>query len=456
MTGLPAWATISMIEPSPFDASTAFVVVDAHRLDDMHPYLYKTADFGRSWTRLDAKLADNVYLHAVREDPARPGLLYLGTERGVMFSTDGGASWRSLKLNLPTVAVHDLGVKGHDLVVGTHGRSVWILDDLQPVREFDAKVAASAVHLFPVADAVRWRKGTASWAARHARYPDPPYGAAIYYYLRDKAKGPLTIEILDAQRRIVRTLSSVAREPDGSADNEDPEDLKKQALPTGAGVQRAVWNLAWEGATKIKGAKIDTGDPADGPLAVPGSYTVRMTVDGHTLTSPLRVLADPRGSLSQTDLETQLAYALRVRDGVSKLTGLVTQVRSIREQLQARVKSLDVRKSEPPVAELITASEATIARATALEDRLHNPTAEVVYDILAMRGGTRLYSRLAPLLMWANDADGLPTVGMTQVLDEQEKELGQLDREARGFFADDVAQLNRMAARLGLGFVLVR
>jgi photosystem II stability/assembly factor-like uncharacterized protein len=149
MPGFPEWGTISLIEPSPFAAATAYVVVDAHRLDDMRPYLYKTDDYGGTWRRLDAKLPQDVYLHAVREDPAKRGQLYLGTERGVMFSSDDGVTWRALRLNLPTVAVHDLVVKGDDLVVGTHGRSIWILDDLQPVREFTDRIAKTPVHLFP-------------------------------------------------------------------------------------------------------------------------------------------------------------------------------------------------------------------------------------------------------------------------------------------------------------------
>ncbi len=119
----------------------------------------RPTDYGQTWTRLDAKLPQDVYLHAVREDPKKKGQLYLGTERGVMFSTDGGQTWRDLRLNLPTVAVHDLVVKGDDLVVATHGRSIWILDDLRPVRDFDASIASSNLHLFPVADAVRWRLG---------------------------------------------------------------------------------------------------------------------------------------------------------------------------------------------------------------------------------------------------------------------------------------------------------
>jgi photosystem II stability/assembly factor-like uncharacterized protein len=456
MTGFPEWGTVSLIEPSPFDAATAYVVVDAHRLDNMKPFLYKTSDYGKTWKRLDAGLAQDVYLHAVREDPAKKGQLYVGTERGVMYSTDDGGTWRPLKLNMPTVAVHDLVVKDDDLVVGTHGRSIWILDDLQPVREMTPALLTSDTHLFPVADAVRWRTGGGSWASRHGRYSNPPYGAAIYYFLKDKAKGELKIEILDSQNKVVRTLSSVPREPDYSSEDDDPEDFKKAALSVEPGVQRASWDLTWEGARKIKGGKIDTGDPSDGPRAVPGTYTVRLTVDGRTKTAPLKVVADPRGGTSQADLDAQLAFSLRVRDDISRLTSIVNQVRSVREQLQARNKALEDRKAETAVKELLETGAAAIKKADALEDKLHNPSAEVVYDILAMRGGTRLYSRLSPLQMWAVEAEGAPTSGMTQVLAEQEKELAQLERETQAFIQRDVAPINEAAAKLSLPFVIVK
>jgi photosystem II stability/assembly factor-like uncharacterized protein len=454
IAGLPEWATISMIEPSRFDAATAYVAVDAHRLDDTRPYLFKTSDYGRSWKRLDGGLPRDEYLHVVREDPARRGLLYAGTERGVMFSATDGATWTPLKLNMPTVAVHDLAVKDDDLVVGTHGRSIWILDDLQPVREMTASVTSAPVHLFPVADAVRWRYAGGSWASSYGRFTNPPAGASIYYFLEEKAAGELKIEILGQNGAVVRTLSSVPREPDYSSEDDDPEELKKAALAVDAGVQRAVWDLRWDGARKIKGAKIDTGDPSAGPRAVPGAYQVRLTVKGHTFTSPFAVLPDPRGSASAGELEAQLAFALRVRDGISRLTDLANRIRSAREQLQARAKALEPRRNETDVGELLKQVASVVGKADALEERLHNPKAEIVYDILAMRGGTRLYSRLSPLQMWAIEGEGAPTDGMRQVLAAQEQELELLARDTDAFFSGEIAPVNERAAALRLPFVI--
>src|SRR2546427_7588622 len=166
MRGIPEWGTVSMIEPSRLDAGTAYVVVDAHRLDDMHPYLYKTTNFGETWTRLDSKLPQDVYLHSIRVDPSHPEILYLASERGVAFSTDGGSSWRSLKLNLPTVAVHDLAVKDTSLVLATMGRSVWIFDHLSVLPELSPKITAAPIALLAAPDAIRWRFYRAPAATR--------------------------------------------------------------------------------------------------------------------------------------------------------------------------------------------------------------------------------------------------------------------------------------------------
>src|SRR5262249_43606885 len=154
IAGMPDWGTVRCIEPSPFDAGTAYVVADAHRLNDFKPYLWKTTDFGKTWTSLAAKLDADIYLHVVREDPAKKGMLCAGTERGIAYSPDDGANWHKLKLNLPTVAVHDLVVKGNDLVAGTLGRSIWILDDLTPLREVSPALMEKPVHLFAIPPAI--------------------------------------------------------------------------------------------------------------------------------------------------------------------------------------------------------------------------------------------------------------------------------------------------------------
>jgi photosystem II stability/assembly factor-like uncharacterized protein len=445
MTGLPEWGTVSIIEPSPFDAGTAYVVVDAHRLDDMRPYLFKTTDFGASWRRLDGKLTQDIYLHAVREDPKKRGQLYLGTERGVMYSSDDGQSWQSLQLNLPTVAVHDLLVKDDDLVVGTHGRSIWILDDLTPFREA-APATLAGVHLYKARDAYRWYY---AWGARDPYAgQNPPRGALMTYFVKDKPK-EISIEVHDAQKRLVRRYSSVAEHAAGADDNE-PE--PKPALTLDTGVQRAVWDLRWAGADRIKNAKIDWGNPAEGPLAVPGTYTVTLTVDGRSASTPLVIRPDPRSNVSQADLEAQLAFALDARDTFSRITATINRLRAVGDQLKARNAAL---KNHAPAAPLVTASEAALAKISSFEEEIHNPRAEVVYDILAMKGGAKLYSRLSPLLDFIVDGDGPPTQGAREVFAEQKRELEQWDARVKQFLSNDVSALNSRASQLGVAFVVV-
>ena len=267
--GIPEWGTISLIEPSPFDAGTAYVVVDAHRLDDARPYLWKTTDYGRTWKSLAGGLPRDVYLHAVREDPQRRGLLYLGTERGVSFSADDGATWRVLGLNLPTVAVHDLVVKNNDLVLGTHGRSMWILDDLTPIRQWSKEIAGEPAHIFPPQPAVRWEY-RGSFHGDGAG-ENPPQGAVINYSLKKKVEGDIKLEILDAGGGVVRILTNKKETPEEEEDAPDAPDRehKKPVLSTEAGVQRIAWDLSYESAAKIRNTK--SNDSAKMPAEPPSA-----------------------------------------------------------------------------------------------------------------------------------------------------------------------------------------
>ena len=451
LAGLPEWSTIRVIEPSRFDAGTAYLVADNHRQDDVRPYLYKTADFGATWMRLDSGLPQDVHLHVIREDPSDRNVLYLGTERGVAFSSDGGKTWRSLRLNMPTVAVHDLVVKGEALVAGTMGRSIWILDHLGPVREW-ASAGTAATHLFKVPDAITWRRDRRP----RDRFSgdNPPAGAAIYYFLKEPAKGEIQIEILDAGGKVIRTVSSKPETPAGHNDNLAAalEAAKKAALPNEAGVNRGVWDLHHRGAELIRNAKIDMGDPTRGPFVAPGIYTVRLKVDGREQTQTVRVSADPRERVPAADRENQVKLALEMRDAISRATQIVNQLRVVRRQLADRNEVLkDVTKAEG----LRKDSAAMMQKLDALESQVHNPAAEVVYDILAFRGGTKLYSRLVFAYMTVADGAGAPTQGVKEVYADQKAELGRYEAEFKRLVDGDLTSLNLAAKKLDLPHVVV-
>lgn len=454
MKDFPEWGTVSMIEASRFDAATAYVVVDAHRLDNMKPYLYKTTDFGTSWQRLDSNLPQDVYLHAVREDPQNKAILYLGTERGVAYSTDGGASWLALRLNLPTVAVHDLAIKDNSLVVGTHGRSIWVFDHLNIIRQMNAAVTNAEAHLFAAPDAVRWRfhRGVGDkWTGEN------PMGRAVfYYYLKQEPKDDISIEILDAQsQQVIKTLSSKPRAGIGFTDDieDEAEAFKKAALPKAAGVNAVAWSLALEGSEMIENGKIDLGNSLNGPLALPGEYTIRLTVGGRQYATKLKVLPDPRVGISAADLQAQQAFVLSVRDEISRLTRLVRQIRSIRQQLASRNELL---RGDAKSAQLVKDSEALMKKLDTIEGGLHNPEAEIVYDILARRGGAKLYSRMPALFDWASETDGAPTQGMREVFAAQKAELDKLAGDFRRVLESDLPMLNEAAKKLAAPHILAR
>jgi photosystem II stability/assembly factor-like uncharacterized protein len=446
MPGFPEWGTVSMIEPSSFDAATAYVTVDAHRLDDMHPYIYKTADYGKTWTRLDARLPKDVYLHSVREDPTKRGQLYLGTERGVMVSPDDGRAWYPLKLNLPTVAVHDLVVKDHDLVIGTHGRGLWILDDITPIRLWADSIGTKDVYLFPPVETIGWRLAAGRDGAPTGE--NPPRGAIVQYYLKAKPQGEAKLEVLDAQGTVVRTLSSVARPKDGSSEYEE---APKPELPAdSAGIGRAVWDLQLDPARRIRNGMIDMGDPADAPYAPPGRYTLRLSVGGQTVTAPLVVKLDPRVQIADADRQAQLAMAAELRAELNRLADAVERIRTVRDQLNRWNALL---KDRPDAAEFRARADSLVAKLDMLERRMHNSEAEVTYDILAK--GARLYSRIAPINSWVAEGDGAPTQGMTQVWAAQQQELAGYFSELQTLIDTDLVALNRLAARIGVGHVVV-
>jgi photosystem II stability/assembly factor-like uncharacterized protein len=448
--GLPEWGTVSCIEASPFDAGTAYVTVDAHRLDDPRPYLFQTTDFGQTWKSLAERLPQDACLHAVRADPKCAGLLFAGTDRGVAYSTDGGFAWQMLRLNLPTVPVHDLVVKDDDLVVGTHGRSIWILDDLTPVRSLTANVAAEDVHFFPPTAVTHWRyhaEDTGPGAGTN-----PPRGAILNYYLKAKPKGALTLEVLDAQGKAVAKLTDKPpAQPEGGGGRRFPQ--SRAPLTREVGVNRVVWDLSYDSpVVSVPGAMGWPPFVPRGPQIIPGTYTLRLTADGKTLTQSVTVRPDPRVEVSAAEREEQLKTALALRDDLSRLARIVNQIRGLTQQITARNDLLkDEAKAEP----LVKLGKELVKKLEGLEGRLHNPRAKIPYDLLGQKGGARLYSQLNNLYFLAIASEGAPTQGLREAYAERRQELHDLEEEFKGLTSGDLARLNEMAKNLDLGGVLV-
>ncbi|HQR06869.1 MAG TPA: hypothetical protein PLN21_08610 [Gemmatales bacterium] len=468
MPSFPEWATVKMIEASRYDAGTAYVVVDAHLLDDTRPYLYKTTDFGQRWETLSDTMPKNDYLHVVREDTVRKDMLFVGYERGMYFSTDSGKTWQRLKLNLPPVPVSDLIVQGNDLVLGTNGRSIWVLDDITPLRAMTTEKVEEAVVLLEPAPTIRWRVGNASVSSHNAAsFPNPAYGVMLHYYLKKKPEKELKLDILDAAGTKVISFEGKKDEdkdkekeddkvgvPEGD-DDDDEERLgagKKPKLENEPGLHRFVWDLSHEGAKKIKGAVADTGSPEVGPPINAGAYTAKLSVDGKSYTAKLVVKADPRLNLKPEDVASQEKTALAMRNDLNTLSKTVETLRAVRTQLKARN---DLLKDEKPMEKLIEASKKAIETLDKLEERLHNPKAKVPYDVLAFKGGAKLYSRLVFLYNSALDGDGGPVQGELEVYIELKEELKKCLTVWETFKTRELAELNDQAKKLDVPTVYV-
>ncbi len=371
---LGPWMKVSQLEASRFDPLVAYAAINTLRLDDLRPHILRTRDGGASWSELREGIPDGETVNAVREDPVRAGLLYAATERTVYVSQDDGAHWRSLRQNLPITSVRDLVVKGDDLVIGTHGRGFWVLDDISPLRQLaDAK----ATHLFKpqLATRVRWNLNTDTpLPPDEPAGQNPPDGAILHYQLTAPAQA-VSLEIQDGAGRTVRRYqSSDAPEPQEQGLNIPTYWIRPpQRLATSPGLHRFVWDLHH---TKAQGQIADypiaavagnTARSDQGPWALPGAYTVTLRVDGKAFTQPMSVRMDPRVKTPLPALQKQLELSLRLRDALDRVAAAgatpeaEAERKALREELSQRLASLQESDMAPTVA-TIAAAEASLAK----------------------------------------------------------------------------------------------
>ncbi|MBO0800863.1 MAG: glycoside hydrolase, partial [Blastocatellia bacterium] len=368
---LKSWAKVSLIDASHFDDDTAYAAINTFRLDDLRPHIYRTHDGGKTWKQIVSGIPDGGIVNVVREDPVRKGLLYAGTEQAVYVSFDDGEHWQSLRLNMPATSIRDLVVKDDDLVVGTHGRSFWILDDVTPLRQLDDKVAQSEAFLFKPQTAIRVRRSVNTDTPIPPEEPmgqNPPDGAIIDYYLKSDA-GEVTLEILDSRRQLVRRYSS-KDEPEKIDENQLPYPTywvrPPRLLSAKAGMQRFVWNLRYpapEGFPRtfpISAIYRDTPSQPEGPLALPGAYTVKLTVDGKQFTQPLTLKMDPRVTAPPAAIARMFEISLRSYEGIEKVRAAQTEIRKLRDQLK-------VLKEKAGQGDLVSAIDAFDQKAAGFE-----------------------------------------------------------------------------------------
>ncbi len=414
---LTPWSKVTQMDASHFDTEIVYASVSRFRLDDLKPYIYRTRDSGKTWHKIVTGLPENASVNTVREDPQKKGLLFAGTERQVWVSLDDGDHWQSLRFNMPATSIRDLVIHEDDLVVGTHGRSFWILDDITPLRQLDARVAEEPAHLFrpQLARRVRWNMNSDTpLPPEEPAGRNPPDGAILNYFLKTAPAEPVTLEILDASGRLVRRFSSADRpEPVNEKELDVPTYWvrKPQILSAEAGFHRFVWDLHWPPPSALRrdypmtAILHDTPRHPLGPWVLPGQYTVRLTVAGKTSTQPLTVEMDPRVRTPAADLERQFDLATRVCAAMHEDFTALEEVKSLRRQL-APLKERAGKRS-PPAG---TAIEALDGKAAALEG-----SSERFFPGARARGGaslSRVNGDLATLLEVIEGADAKPTAAV--------------------------------------------
>ena len=492
---IPEWGTVSMIEASPHHAGTAYVAVERHRLDDFAPYMFKTNDFGKSWTSISNGIPAGNYVHAIREDRKRKGLLYAGTEKGVYVSFDDGGNWQPLQLNLPVSPVNDLVVHNNDLVVATHGRAFWVLDDLAPLQQHEPQIAGEDVHLYTPSPAnhTAFRGGFGGGGGGQGQ--NPPGGAVIYYSLKtalksgpttkaavpattpDKAKAtpegkepgqakaptspeppkpepatveteavgknpPITLEILDQKGAVVRKYPPKRQPQDeGGGEDEGFGRPPERGLPVDAGLNRFVWDLRYEGASRVPRSPL-WGGSTEGPLALPGTYQVRLTANGKTYTAPLEIQADPRLKATPQDLQKQYELLSKIRERVTETHDTVNQIREIRAQINALNKRLENTPNAKIVAD---AGKQLDKKMTEVEEALIQTKARSGQDVLNYP--IRLNNQLVALGGVVSSADAAPTQASYDVFDMLSKQLDTQLGKWKQIVSTDIPAYNEVVRK---------
>ena len=444
--GLPPWGTVSNIEPSRFDAGTAYLAVDLHQVNNRDPFVYKTTNYGATWRPIVNGVPKSMlsYAHCIREDPVRRGLLYLGTENAIYVSFDDGENWQPLQTNMPHAPVYWIAVQEHfnDLVIATYGRGFWIMDDVTPLQQMTPSVLSADAHLFAPRAAYRFRDITQDASAQNDPTvgQNPPYGASITYYLRTPPAGDVTLSILDGQNQTVRTLPA----------------------PKAAGLNRVYWDLRDEPTREVRlrtsplhAPEVQPGPdgtrPAQGGrlslLMPPGAYTVRLNVGGKALTQKLEVRKDPNSGGTDVDIQEQLKVLTELRRDMDAAAEVVNQIELVRSQIQTLSRVLDQAEIVKPAMEL----EGRLAE---LEQNLVElRTTGRGQD--GVRFGARLLSKLGYLANGLASADYRPTDQQLEVHKELQARLKQHQGALDAIVGKDLKALNELMRGRGVSNIIV-
>ncbi|HEY9229744.1 MAG TPA: glycosyl hydrolase, partial [Gemmatimonadaceae bacterium] len=456
---------VSSIDASRFGECIAYVAANRFQLDDQRPYLWKTTNCGTTWTRIDAGIATDEFTRVVREDPGKRGLLIAGTERGVWFSSNDGANWQSLRLNLPIVPVHDLVFKEGDIVLGTHGRSFYVMDDISTLEQMSDAVAAKPAHLFKPRDQYRIAGGggfggggggrggapsavTPENAPRHPTGQNPPSGVVIQYWLKSGGE-EVGLEFLDATGKIVRTYNS--RQDSAAAAPAQPpsEDAPFTPPPppratNRRGVNTFLWNMRYPDAVSFPGMILWAAN-VTGPLVPPGTYRVRMKVGGQVVgTETFKILPDPRIKATLADWQAQSQLALSIRDRFSEANEAVKEIRRLKSELADRQGKMPAEQKDAFAA----LSNSLSTSMSVVEDSLYQTKNRSGQDPLNYP--IRLNNRIGALMGVVGSADGRPTQQSFDVYKVVSAELAKDLTQLRKIIGENLPKINAMLRSAGL------
>jgi photosystem II stability/assembly factor-like uncharacterized protein len=439
---MPEWTRVNIIEASPHAPGTAYAAATRYQSDDFTPYVYKTTDFGTTWSVLGRGIADTAFVRVVREDPVRRDLLYAGTETGVYVSFDGGQMWQPLQLNLPIVPITDLAVQGSDLVAATQGRSFWVLDDLSTIRQLDASVASSAVHLFKPRETYRMRIGGFGGGGGGAPVgQNPAAGVVVWYYLKDVPSDGVSIEMLDGAGRTIRAFRS--RENRAGEGGEERRAFLGPAparftVPADAGLNRFEWDMRYPDASPPPPGTNMFGASVRGPQVMPGTYQVRLTAGEKTVTQPFEVNKDPRTATTKDDFDKQFALLTQIHERVTETHDAIADIMAVRADLKLAMTRTAGTAAAASVAKQGQALDASLA---AVQDELVQMNIREGNDVLTYPA--KLNNLLAALAPVVAATDTAPTAQSYEVFTDLsarlDRQLARLDE----ILARDVIAFNK-------------
>jgi photosystem II stability/assembly factor-like uncharacterized protein len=461
--GMPEWIQVNSIEASPFDPGTAYFAATMYKFDDNRPFLYKTTDYGKTWRQINDGIPQNTFTRCIREDPNKRDLLYAGTETGIYVSFDGGTKWQSLQLNLPVTPIADLAIqkREHELVAATHGRSFWILDDTQLLAQLTEAISKEDVHLFAPKHTYRGAFGRGfipGIGAASNEGANPPNGAVVYYWLKDKPQGEVTLEFLDAAGKSIKKFSS--NPPPKAAEQAQTEEEEGgprrgggvQRVPANQGLNQFVWDLRYPDATNFPGMILWAGS-VRGPLVVPGAYGVKLTANGKSQTQKIEVRKDPHVETTPEQFLAQLELSLQIRDKLSQTNKAVIEIRDVRKQIEeltARLKSSEESKSRV----VLERAKSLLDDLATVEQALYQTKNRASEDPLNFP--VRLNNKLAALLSAIQSADTQPTASQQQVYEELATGVNVQIKKLKQVMDSGIPALNKLVREQDIPAIAVK